>query len=134
MTRAGFPTSILIMLGFLIVAGVPHQAFASDEQTLAKALAKQPFRDLPGVKQQQSNDDEPNTVCSSYIGRERWGYVYDNNDRRRGYRTGLSRRIYDCDTGNNVTVESSKRPDEVDWKKQKRYYKPWIDDGFDRDR
>jgi hypothetical protein len=119
------------MLGFLIVAGAPHSAFASDEQTIARALAKQPFRDLPGVKLQQSTDDEPKTVCTSHIGRDRWDGTYNN---RRGYRSGLTRRIYDCDIDTNVTVESSKRPDEVDWKKQKRYYKPWIDDGFDRDR
>ncbi len=131
MMRAGLLSLSLTMLVFLIAAGVPQSAFASDAETIARALAKQPFRDLPGVKLPQATDDEPKTVCTSYIGRDRWDSTLNNS---RGYRSGLSRRIYNCDIGDNVTVESTKRPDEVDWKKQKRYYKPWIDDGFDRDR
>jgi hypothetical protein len=120
-------------LVFLVVAlsglaALPAAGLASDAQTPRKALAGEPFKDLPGVKLPQTQDDEPKTVCTSYIGRDYSDGAYY---RKGGYVPGLSRRIYRCNV-DNVTVESTRQPDEVDWKKQKRYYKPWIDDGFDR--
>ena len=123
MMRAGFRFSSLMIVLLSTLAAAPQVAFASDAQTIRKALAKQPFRDLPGVKLQQSLDDEPKTACTSSIRNPYWGPG----------RGRLGRRVYSCDI-DNVTVESTRQPDEVDWKKQKRYYKPWIDDGFDRDR
>jgi hypothetical protein len=126
MMRAGF-RFLSFMLLLTLGAAVPQVAVASDAQTIRKALAKDPFRDLPGVKLQQAQDDEPPAACTSSFKRPYWGPV------RRGYQNGLTQRVYRCDV-DNVTVESTKQPDEIDWKKQKRYYKPWIDDGFDRDR
>jgi hypothetical protein len=120
--------SVLALLP-LLSTSLPASAWAGNADTIRRALAKQPFKDLPGVKLPQATDDEPKTVCTSRIGRDSW----DNGRSRTGYVPRLSRRIYSCDV-DNVTIESTKRPDEVDWKKQKRYYKPWIDDGFDRDR
>lgn len=113
---------------FLVDRPVP--AFAKDDvQQLRKALAKQPFKDLPGVKLPQKFDDPPQTACTSYIGRDYWAMART----RSAYVPHLTRRIYRCDV-DDVTIESTRQPDEIDWKKQKRYYKPWIDDGFDRDR
>lgn len=119
---------VFLVLASPGLAALPQASFASDAQTIGNALARQPFKDLPGVKLPQKLDDEPQTVCTSYIGR-----VYSDGAyyRKGGYVPGLSRRIYRCDV-DNVTVESTRQPDEIDWKKQKRYYKPWIDDGFDR--
>lgn len=111
----------------LFLADAPRAAFADDTQKIRQALQKQPFRDLPGVKLPQKLDDEPATACTSYIGRDYW----TDGSSKGSYRTRLGRRIYRCDV-DNITIESTKQPDEVDWKKQKRYYKPWIDDGFDR--
>lgn len=127
MTSAAFRFLLLTILSLPVLTAGPGAAVASDTQKIRQALAKEPFRDLPGVKLPQKLDDEPATACTSYIGRDYWAGAYDKS----GYRSRLSRRIYRCDV-DNVTIESSKRPDEVDWKKQKRYYKPWIDDGFDR--
>lgn len=116
---------IMVPLGLLGMAALP--VHAGDQQQLREALAKQPFKDLPGVRMPQKLDDEPRSVCTSYMGRDYWA----DAGRKGGYRTGLGRRIYRCDV-DDVTIESTRQPDEVDWKKQKRYYKPWIDDGFDR--
>jgi hypothetical protein len=128
MKRAGFRCLPLLILAPLVFSALPRASLASDTQTIRKALARQPFKDLPGVKLPQKFDDGPKTVCTSYIGRNFWSGTYT---RKSGYIPGLSRRIYRCDI-DNVTVESTRQPDEIDWKKQKRYYKPWIDDGFDR--
>jgi hypothetical protein len=128
MMRAGFRFLPLLAAAALALAALPQASAAGDAQTIRKALAREPFRDLPGVKLPQKLDDEPQTVCTSYIGRNFWAGTYT---RKGGYIPGLSRRIYRCDV-DNVTVESTRQPDEIDWKKQKRYYKPWIDDGFDR--
>lgn len=126
--RSIFPVLSLVALTFAVLAMPPGNAFANDRQKIREALARQPFRDLPGVKLPQKVDDEPQTVCTSRIGRDFWG-----EERTGAYVPRLTRRIYSCDV-DNVTIESTRRPDEIDWKKQKRYYKPWIDDGFDRDR
>jgi hypothetical protein len=108
----------------------PAPAIAKDDVLqLRKALAKQPFKDLPGVRLPQKFDDPPQTACSSYISRDYWALAQTKS----AYVPRLTRRIYRCDV-NNVVIESTRQPDEIDWKKQKRYYKPWIDDGFDRDR
>jgi hypothetical protein len=128
MTRAGFRFFLVLVSASLAFSASPRASLASDAQTIRKALAKEPFKDLPGVKLPQKLDDEPQTVCSSYIGRSFWSGTYT---RKGGYIAGLGRRIYRCNV-DDVTVESTKQPDEIDWKKQKRYYKPWIDDGFDR--
>lgn len=126
--RAGFRFLSLLILAPLTLSALPQPGVAGDTQVLRKALAKEPFKDLPGVKLPQKLDDEPKSVCSSYFGRAYWGGSYT---RRGGYIPGLNRRIYSCKV-DDITVESTKQPNEVDWKKQKRYYKPWIDDGFDR--
>jgi hypothetical protein len=126
--RAGFRLFSLLISAALISSILPQTSSASDTQTIRKSLAKQPFKDLPGVKLPQKFDDGPKSVCTSYIGRNYWDGSYT---RRGGYIPGLSRRIYSCKV-DDITVESTRQPDEVDWKKQKRYYKPWIDDGFDR--
>lgn len=119
---------LLMVLSASFLADRPMPAQANDNvEQLRKALAKQPFKDLPGVKLPQKLDDPPESVCTSYIGRDYWAMA-----RTRGaYVPNLTRRVYRCDV-DNITIESTKQPDEVDWKKQKRYYKPWIDDGFDR--
>lgn len=125
--RAGLRLLSMMIAPLAVFAVAIPASHAGDQQVLRRALAKEPFKDLPGVKLPQKLDDEPQSVCTSYIGRDYWA----DAGRKGGYRTGLSRRIYSCDV-DNVTIESTRQPDEVDWKKQKRYYKPWIDDGFDR--
>ena len=94
---------------------------------LREALAHEPFKDLPGVKLPQRTDEQPKTVCTSSIAPDR---SYSEN-RVGGYRPGLGCRVWNCDVG-GVEVMSPNQPDETDWKKQKRYYKPWVNDGFDR--
>lgn len=119
MMRAVFQSLIIVPL--VALTFMPQMTLANDAETIREALAKEPFRDLPGVKLPQKLDDEPQTACTSSIRRLYWDWP----------RARLSRRVYRCEV-DNVTVESTKQPDEVDWKKQKRYYKPWIGDGFDR--
>jgi hypothetical protein len=128
--RAGFRLLSLMIVPLAVFAAAVPASHAGDRQVLRKALAKEPFKDLPGVRLPQKFDDEPKSVCTSHIARDRWA----DFDRAGRYRTGLGHRVYTCgvDGMDNVTIESTRQPDEVDWKKQKRYYKPWIDDGFDR--
>lgn len=128
--RLSLLSLMLAALAASLFADLPAPALARDDiQQLRKGLAKQPFKDLPGVRLPQKFDDPPATVCTSHIGHDYWAMARS----RTGYIPRLTRRIYSCNV-NNVTIESTRRPDEVDWKKQQRYYKPWIDDGFDRDR
>lgn len=116
-----------ILFAVLCLGLAAGQAFAGDRDRLRNALSGEPFKDLPGVKLPQAEDDGPKTVCTSTIVRDR----SDAGNRPGGSRTGLGRRVYNCEV-DGVAVGSPKRPDEVDWKKRKRYYKPWVGDGFDR--
>ncbi|MDB5526223.1 MAG: hypothetical protein JWM58_3986 [Rhizobium sp.] len=119
MMRAVFLSLILLLS--MVFTAPPQMAFASDARTIRKSLSTEPFRDLPGVKLPQKDDSQARTACTSSVERQR----------PTRWRNGLGYRVYRCET-EVFTYESTKEPDEVDWKKQKRYYKPWIDDGFDR--
>lgn len=84
-------------------------------------VPKDPFKDLPGVKAPQQDPNSDAAACTSRIER---AFPRDWHSR-----DGLGHRVYRCDMG-NITIESDKRPDEIDWRKQKNYYKPWIRDGY----
>ena len=81
------------------------------------------YKDLPGVKKPQSDPDASQSVCESRI---------ERTSRYWRARNRLGQRVYSCALGENVVVKSNRQPDEIDWRKQKNYYKPWIGDGFDR--
>jgi hypothetical protein len=85
-----------------------------------EARDKTPYKDLPGVKVPGS-EKQAQTLCTSRIERQRPSR----------WRNGLGYRVYRCET-EIFTFKSTRPPNEVDWKKRQRYYKPWMDDGFDR--
>lgn len=118
--RIGLFLEILALSAVLGAASAPVMAKDID---FTKVAPKDAFKDLPGVKEPQRDPDAETTVCDSRIERSS---VFWNR------RNGLGRRVYDCDLGGAITVQSTKQPDEIDWRKQKNYYKPWIGDGFDR--
>lgn len=85
-----------------------------------EARDKTPYKDLPGVKVPGS-EKQAQTICTSSIERQR----------PTRWRSGLGYRVYRCET-EIFSSESTRPPNEIDWKKRQRYYKPWMDDGFDR--
>lgn len=88
--------------------------------SLTMAGDKPPFKDLPGVKVPGS-ETKTQTICTSSIERQR----------PTRWRNGLGYRVYRCET-EIFSSESTRPPNEIDWKKRQRYFKPWMDDGFDR--
>lgn len=86
----------------------------------AHAGTMEPYRDLPGVKVPKQIDKQARANCSSHI-EEQWP-TYLRNGR-------LNYRVYECGDG-NVTVKSTRPPNEIDWQKRQEYYKPWTSDGF----
>lgn len=72
MMRAGFRFISLSVSALLIFSALPQTGFAGDRQTIRTSPAKEPFKDLPGVKLPQKSDDEPKSVCTSYIGQNFW--------------------------------------------------------------
>jgi hypothetical protein len=128
--RAGIKMSCLIVLSLLVPAVAHQPANAGDKDKIRKSLArktflaKDPFKDLPGVKLPQKLPDEPATVCNSRIERRHWP---DEPSR-------LGRRVYSCDLEgvDNIVIQSTRRPNEIEYQKWKNYYKPWVGDGFDR--
>jgi hypothetical protein len=93
----------------------------ADAVSVARANDATPYKNLPGVKVPGSEKLtlEP---CTSSIERSYWTDPWRNR---------LARRVYRCEV-DNVTVESTRQPNEIDWKKRHEYYKPWTSDGFDR--
>jgi len=110
MMRHGWRFCTLILIG-LIGASLVSTVEARD---------RTPYKDLPGVKVPGS-ETQAGAACTSRIRRPYWGSRH----------TRLSRRVYRCEV-ENVIIESTRPPDEIDWKKRQRYYKPWMADGFDR--
>jgi hypothetical protein len=116
MMRIGFWFTVVVLA--LSAAGLPSSSADAGDRHLGKALAKEPFSDLPGVKA-PSRDSQTNTVCTSSVERQR----------PTRWRNGLGYRVYRCDT-EIFTFESNRPPNEIDWRKQQNRSKPWITDGF----
>ena len=85
-----------------------------------EARDKTPYKDLPGVKVPGS-EKQTQTLCTSSI----------ETQRPARWRNGLGYRVYRCET-DIFEFQGTRPPNEIDWKKRQRYYRPWMDDGFDR--
>ena len=118
MMRTGRWHAWFLMAFFLFAGAISGDASARD-QKLRPLTPRDEYKNLPGVKKPMRDDQATRTVCTSSIERQhptRW-------------RNGLGYRVYRCET-EIFTIESNRPPDEIDWRKRRNYYKPWIRDGF----
>lgn len=79
------------------------------------AQARDAFTDLPGVKDPAAqNEVELGIDCTSRIVQP-WRTGFPRRD-------GLSRRVYSCNDGGNVSIRSNRAPDLIEYRKFRQRY------------